>query len=309
MYPISPLIVIAALLALVPYLAAGFFPARFTAWVRGVPLPVQLLLPSLLCVPYLLVSVDRGVFSARWLALYAILPVAMAVVLSLSRGGLGNRLGCWPEFLILAVLGLAVDLRWFERAWPAHLSVFNKVLLLDAGIYAFVAIRQLDGVGFDLRLRVRDIAIGLREFVFFFPFALGLGLWLGFLHLHGFGSAIGAVALKFAGAWVFTFFFIAVPEELFFRGWVQNLLERQHRANQGACLPRRSCSGCRTSTSAQCTSTGATCCWRRSPASSTGARGAGIGGSAHRRSRTPPWIQFGLCGFASTVFAIGSCST
>ena len=26
---------------------------------------------------------------------------------------------------------------------------------------------------------------------------------------------------------VFTFFFIAVPEELFFRGWMQNLLERR----------------------------------------------------------------------------------
>ncbi len=226
MYPISPLIVIAALLALVPYLAAGFLPARSTAWVRGLPLPAQLLLPSLLCVPYLFVSVDRGVFSARWLALYAVLPMVMAAVLSLSRSRPGNRLGCWPEFVILAVLGLAVDLRWFERAWPAHLSVFNKVLLLDAGIYAFLAVRQLDGVGFDLRLRLRDIAIGLREFLFFFPFALGLGLWLGFLHLHGFGSAIGAVALKFAGAWVFTFLFIAVPEELFFRGWVQNLLER-----------------------------------------------------------------------------------
>lgn len=28
-------------------------------------------------------------------------------------------------------------------------------------------------------------------------------------------------------AFVFTFFFIAVPEELFFRGWLQNLLERR----------------------------------------------------------------------------------
>jgi membrane protease YdiL (CAAX protease family) len=26
---------------------------------------------------------------------------------------------------------------------------------------------------------------------------------------------------------MFTFFFIAVPEELFFRGWLQNLLERR----------------------------------------------------------------------------------
>ena len=33
--------------------------------------------------------------------------------------------------------------------------------------------------------------------------------------------------VKFAGAWIFTFFLIAVPEELFFRGWLQNLLERR----------------------------------------------------------------------------------
>lgn len=224
-YPLSPLIVVAAALALVPYLAAGFFPTRFGAAVRKLPAAVQVILPALLCVPYALVAIDRGVFSTRWLALYAILPVAMAVLMALARG-VRKPQGYWLEFLILAVLGLAVDLRWFESAWPARLSIFNKVLLLDAGIYAFVGVRDLDGVGFDLRLRLRDVLIGLREFLFFFPFALGLGLALGFLHLHPFSSAAVAVLLKFAAAWLFTFFFIAVPEELFFRGWMQNLLER-----------------------------------------------------------------------------------
>ena len=222
-YPLSPLIVIAAVLALAPYFWAGFCPSRFTASVRSLPVAARMLLPSLLCLPYVLVTIDRGAFSMRWLALYAILPVAMAFCMAASSS-LRNKSG-WLEFLVLAVLGLAADLRWFEHAWPARLSVFNKVLLLDAGIYAFIAIRQLDGVGFDLRLRLRDILIGLREFLFFFPFALGLGLSLGFLHLHPFGS-IGAVALKFLGAWTYTFLFIAVPEELFFRGWLQNLLER-----------------------------------------------------------------------------------
>jgi hypothetical protein len=216
-------------LALAPYLAAGFFPSQFTGSIRCLPFAAQLLLPSLLCIPYLLVSIDRGVFSPGWFALYAVLPVTMAVLLRLSgpaRSGPSTRRQYPLEFLVLAILGLSVDLRWFERAWPAHLSIFNKVLLLDAGIYAFMAIRQLEGVGFDLRLRLRDLAIGLREFLFFFPFALGLGLAMGFLHVHSFSSAIGAAALKFAGAWLFTFFFIAVPEELFFRGWLQNLLER-----------------------------------------------------------------------------------
>jgi len=222
-YPLSPLIVIAAVLALVPYFWAAFCPSGFTARVRSLPRAAQILVPSLLCLPYVLVVVDRGVFSVRWFALYAILPVAMAACMALSRS-LRPR-SHWPEFLALAVLGLAVDLRWFERAWPAHLSIFNKVLLLDAGIYAFIAIRELEGVGFDLRLRLRDMIVGLREFLFYLPFGLALGLGLGFLHRHPLG-AIGPIALKFAGAWIFTFFFIAVPEELFFRGWLQNLLER-----------------------------------------------------------------------------------
>jgi membrane protease YdiL (CAAX protease family) len=223
-YPVTPLIVIAAALALTPYFWAAFCPSRFIARVRSLPRAAQILLPSLLCLPYLLVAIDRGGFSVRWLSLYAVLPAAIAAWMALSRSL--RTASHWPEFLLLAVLGLAVDLRWFEHAWPAHLSVFNKVLLLDAGIYALLAIRELDGVGFDLRLRLRDVLIGLREFLFYLPFALALGLSLGFLHRHPFGTALGAVALKFAAAWLFTFFFIAVPEELFFRGWLQNLLER-----------------------------------------------------------------------------------
>jgi membrane protease YdiL (CAAX protease family) len=225
-YPLSPIIVVAAALALAPYLAAGFLPERVAGFLGKLPHWAQILCPSLLCVPYLLVSVSRGTFSWAWFALYAVLPVVIATLLDGSDRTRSGGFKCWPEFLILALLGLAVDLRWFERAWPPHLSAFNKVLLLDAGIYGFIVIRRLDGVGFDLRLRWRDLAIGLREFLFFAPLALGLGLWLRFLHLHPFGANIPAVSLKFAAAWIFTFFLIAVPEELFFRGWLQNLLER-----------------------------------------------------------------------------------
>jgi uncharacterized protein len=220
-YPFSPLIPIAAVLALAPYMAAGFFPAHAADCAQRLPVWAKVLSPSLLCVPYLLVTLSSGTFSWAWLGLYATLPAVIAAVLISARG---TKSG-WPEFLILGILGLAVDLRWFEPAWPAHLSVFNKVLLLDAGIYGFVAVRNLDGVGFDLRLQFRDLIIGLREVVFYLPMALALGLGLGFLHLHPFGS-IGPVMLQFAGAWIFTFFLIAVPEELFFRGWLQNLLER-----------------------------------------------------------------------------------
>lgn len=214
---------IAALFTLVPYLGAAFFPSSACRLVRGIPLWAQLACPSLLCIPYLLVACAAHDFRWTWFALYLLLPVAIAILLwHAGRIDVDQR-GNWRDFFVLVVLGLAVDLRWFEAAWPAHLAIFNKILLLDAGMYAFLAIRQLHGVGFDLRLRLPDLGIGLREAAFYTPIALGIGLGLGFLHTHAVWPGVGALAF----AWFFTFFFVAVPEELFFRGWLQNLLERR----------------------------------------------------------------------------------
>jgi membrane protease YdiL (CAAX protease family) len=219
----TPTIVTAALLTLVPFFAAGFFAEWFARLRERVSLGMRLLLPALLCVPYVLVARWGGIFRWDWFALYALLPVAVAVLLEHARQVDPERRGNWRDSFVLAVLGLAVDLRWFEPAWPARMAVFNKMLLLDAGIFGFAVIRQLDRVGFDLRLRLRDVGVGLREFAFYVPIALPLGLLLGFLHFHaGWPRIVQAV-----GGFVLTFFFIAVPEELFFRGWVQNFLERR----------------------------------------------------------------------------------
>ena len=215
--------IVAAILTLIPFFAAAFFGKSLSNLTQTPRTVIQLLSPAVLCVPYILVTVSAGDFSWRWLAVYALLPVAIAALLHRARLADPEQRGNWRDYLILAVLGLAVDLRWFEPAWPPHLAVFNKILLLDAGIYAFLYIRRLDGVGFDLRLRLRDLATGLREFAFYAPVAIAVGLALNFLHFHAAWPSI----LQAVVAFVFTFFFIAVPEELFFRGWLQNLLERR----------------------------------------------------------------------------------
>jgi membrane protease YdiL (CAAX protease family) len=216
-------IVIAALLALIPYLAAAFFGERCTAAAAKLPPALRIAAPALLCVPYILVALSTGTLHWHWLALYALLPVAIAAILLQAHRKDPQQRGNWRDYLVLITLGLAVDLRWFEPAWPAHLAVFNKVLLLDAGIYAFLTLRQLNGTGFNLRLRLSDLKIGLCEFLFYAPIGIAIGLSLSFLHAH----ALWPTPLRFGGAFLFTFFFIAVPEELFFRGWLQNLLERR----------------------------------------------------------------------------------
>jgi hypothetical protein len=209
---VTPANSVAAVLTLIPLLWATFFAGSAAGWARRMPVWAQLICPAVLSVPYVLVTCGAGMFRWGWFALYALLPVALASLAWQAVRADPDQRGNWRDFLILAMLGLAVDLRWFESAWPAHLAIFNKMLLLDAGIYCFILLRQLDGTGFDLRLRLRDAGIGLRELAWYAPIALGLGLSLGTLHVHGGWPGLAPIA----GAWVFTFFFIAIPEELFF---------------------------------------------------------------------------------------------
>jgi membrane protease YdiL (CAAX protease family) len=216
-------ILLAALLTLAPVLAAAFFSHRIQILANLLPSHIRIAIPALLCIPYVLVATTFGIFYWGWLALYALLPIAIAFLMEQARAADPAIRGNWRDFLLLAVMGLAVDLRWFQPAWPPGLTALGKMLLLDAGIFAFLVVRQLDGVGFDLRLRFHDVLIGLREFSVYAPVALVLGLTLGFLHLH----ATLPLPLHATAAFLFTFLFIAIPEELFFRGWLQNLLERR----------------------------------------------------------------------------------
>lgn len=214
-------VVIAGCLALAPMLWAAFWAEGFARATTRLPATVRVLAPSLLCAVYAMTA--WRIFEWRWFAVYLLLPIAVSAMLAWAVQADPGQAGDWRDFVVLLVLGLAVDLRWFEPAWPRGLAAFNKMVLLDAGIWGFGAVRRLSGVGFDLRLRGRDVRVGLREFCFYAPVAIVLGLGLGFLRAH----ALWPGGWPIAGALVFTFFLIAVPEELFFRGWLQNLLERR----------------------------------------------------------------------------------
>ncbi len=186
------------------------------------PSIIRITVPLVCVLPYILISYSHQMFSWKWCALYALLPVAIAWLLQQAAVADPEQRGNWRDAIILLTLGVAVDLRWFEGAWPAGLVGWGKLLLVDAGLYGFAAIRQLRGTGFDFHLRWSDWRTGLRELAFFAPLVLGLGFALGFLHPHAYPPRL-SMLLK----WIYILIFIAVPEELFFRAWVQNLLERR----------------------------------------------------------------------------------
>jgi hypothetical protein len=115
-------------------------------------------------------------------------------------------------------------MRWLHGAYPhPALSAMPKLLLTDAALYGFLVVRGLEDVGYDLRPRWRDLAVGMRELAFFAPFGIGLGFVLHFIGFH----RVAPTLWEFFAGWLATFILIAIPEELFFRGILLNLLERR----------------------------------------------------------------------------------
>jgi len=205
--------------------AAGFaFAAgRITAAVQRWPRLARILVPALGAAPYAVIAVAHRTFQWHWGVLYAALPVVVAWLLEQAAAADPGQRGNWRDALILLTLGLAVDLRWLDSAWPRGLEPLGKRLLVDAGLYGFLAVRRLDGTGFDFHPHWTDWKTALRELAFFTPVVLALGLALGFIHPHANLPPLSDAALR----WGAIFLFVAVPEELFFRAWVQNLLERR----------------------------------------------------------------------------------
>lgn len=223
MQNVTPTAIAALALELAPAVVFGCAAERAARAVARWPMAVRLSVPALLVVPYALVALSQHMFRWGWFALYAALPVAIAWQLMQAAVADPGQRGNWRDCLILLVLGLAVDLRWLDRAWPSGLRGLNELLLVDAGLYGFLAIRQLSGTGFNFHLKWSDWRTGLRELVFLTPPVIVLGLALGFIHPHRNLPGVGSALLR----WVAIFFFTAVPEELFFRAWVQNFLERR----------------------------------------------------------------------------------
>jgi len=188
---------------------------------------------SLCCLPYLCFSIPRHEFQWPLAVAMAGFPVLLAALLvypavephfSTPLRVTARVAGTpsWRDAVVLLALAAVLELRLLTPAWPyTGLGSLPKLYLADVALYLYLVVRGIDGMGYSFIPSGRTFLIAAREWAFFAPFGIGLGLALKFITFHPrLPSPMHAVA-----AVLVTFLLTAVPEELFFRGILQNLLE------------------------------------------------------------------------------------
>ena len=182
-------------------------------------LAVRVLLPAVLAIPYLVFSAPRREFHWTYFIALAVIPVIAAAIIEFSR--LPQKL-TWQDVVVLLGIAVILEAHWLGGAWPyAGLGSLPKLYLADVVLYVYLVNRRLERMGYSFVPSAPAFGIGIREWLFFAPIGIGLGLALHFIRFYARGHSIVDVV----GALLVTFLLTAVPEELFFRGILQNLLE------------------------------------------------------------------------------------
>lgn len=180
-------------------------------------------IPLTMLLPYLVYALGTHTFTllaTAKLALYLLVPVAFLLPDRLHRAA---QVG-WRDFAAMLALALPISANWLDGIWkwPFELYFFRPLTAACVGVYSFVVVRNLDEVGYRLTLRKDDWIDGLTNFAAFFLLALPLAYALQFIRFRPHSVAPAALVGQFLGIYLT----IAIPEELLFRGILQNMLAR-----------------------------------------------------------------------------------
>jgi membrane protease YdiL (CAAX protease family) len=212
-------------LLLLPYLL--FTSRHFLAWLRERTARSRFAFPAVLLAVYILYGLGPGrlrVPESLLIPVYLGFPILFAS-LAAKWGERPNRF----DLLAVVFLYLPVELAALARAWqpaspdiPSPSHPFTQLLAMNMALFCFLAVRPIEGIGFTFRLRGRDVVQALIAFAWFFPLALVFGTATGFVPFEPHLPNPALVIPVILGVT----FMVALPEEVLFRGLIQNLLQR-----------------------------------------------------------------------------------
>jgi membrane protease YdiL (CAAX protease family) len=203
--------------AAIPFLA--MLVPEFRSWLRGKlsaePRMVGAV-PAALITYGVVVTLGLGTFEPYKLLLWPVCGIAAAALLTRGRSA-------EPEAALIVVSGLllAAMAGVYERALTLATPGGRRIslsffLALDLALFLFAAVRPMRSFDIGLGLSVRHLATALAAFTALALVALPLGLAIGFLDFRGQGIGLWALS-----RWFGLFLFVGLPEEIVFRGLLQ----------------------------------------------------------------------------------------
>ena len=116
------------------------------------------------------------------------------------------------------------------------MDILGELLWRRVGILAVFLFRPVEGAGFGFLPRRREWAAGVREYLYFAPAGLGLAVAIGFIRPDPPGGPWWRIALVAAGTFLGMLWFVALTEEFFFRGLLQQWLSGWLKSSLAAIL-------------------------------------------------------------------------
>lgn len=215
------------------YLWLGFdkHQGSLSSYFENMPHHVWLI-PLISSLSYGIYCLGTGHWEAiSWrIPLYFFAPFLIAAIFPSTQQKL-----TWQDVVIILLIWIPVDLRWIQPDWRWPPQIGGNAYTITSAVPLIVALmvifRRLSGVKYEWHLARKDWQSILINFSMFLVFAVPFGLWTGFIQWGGFKFDPTAVAFTF----LITFLWVAIPEELLFRGLIQNLLQKTwHRHPQVA---------------------------------------------------------------------------
>ena len=209
------------------YLAPGFAEVR--EWLKQQVKPWAAVIVFLL--PYCVYAAGTGDFEWLALAKLAAIVVVPAGLFAVTPVRNPRRIN-WQDVIALAWVYVPVQFHLTSGIWnvPVNLDFMARLFIVGVGAWSFLIIRGAEGTGYDFTVSGGIVRDALVSFAGFSAIGIPLGFLIRFIgwnpQFRGFP--------QFLADYVTIFLFVAVAEELFFRGLLQNLLEGSIGSRYGA---------------------------------------------------------------------------
>ena len=220
--------VAAFLLQISFYLAAGFPGARRWLEQRLRPVQVGALLVLMGVVPYLVYSVPAGVFG--WAALGKLAVIAGVPALAFVVAPTQSRGLVWQDVVVVGTVAVAELGNLFRGIYASpilgvRIEILGRFMILGVGAMAYLSLRRLEGSGYRLAWSWEEWKVGVKQFALFLPVGVVVGLGIGFMEYRPVQAQWWWMYPVLAvGTFLGIYLAVALFEELFFRGVLQNLI-------------------------------------------------------------------------------------